>query len=391
MTVSRRLWRARREPLAARGASLGAMATILLTGDAMIGRGIDQILPHPLDPVLYESFMTSARGYVRLAETRSGPIPRRAAFDYIWGEALETLRSADATIVNLETALTRSKTPAPRKGIHYRCNPKNVPCLVLVGIDCCVLGNNHVLDWGEAGLVETLSTLDAVRMKHAGAGHDLAQAEAPAVLPLGGDGRVLVYSLGSVTSGVPPGWAASARRPGVHLLADYAAAFRRLSARIAADKRHGDTVVVSIHWGPNWGYEVPDADRTFARLLVDAAAVDIVHGHSSHHPKGIELYKGRPILYGCGDFLNDYEGISGQEEYRANLVLAYRLSLGLRDRAWSLEMIPFVIKRFRLHHADARQAEWLRDTMDRECRPLGGRVRMEPAPGEAFRLRLVPA
>src|SRR4029453_9114800 len=179
------------------------MATLLLTGDVMIGRGIDQILPHPLDPILYERFVTSAHTYVRLAESRSGPIPRRVDFAYLWGDALDPMRRADVTLVNLETALTRSKKPDPVKGIHYRCHPANVPCLTAAGIDCCSLGNNHVLDWGEEGLLETLATLDGAGVKHSGAGRDREQAEAPAIMALGDGRRLFVYSLGSISSGVP--------------------------------------------------------------------------------------------------------------------------------------------------------------------------------------------
>ncbi len=363
------------------------MAAILLTGDVMIGRGIDQILPHPLDPILYERFMTSAHGYVRLAESRSGPIPRRVAYTYLWGDALDALRRADLTIVNLETALTRSKSPAPGKGIHYRCHPANVPCLTAAGIDCCTLGNNHVLDWGEEGLIETLATLDRAGLRHSGAGRDREQAEAPAILALGDGRRVLDFSLGALTSGVPESWAAS-RRPGVNLLADYRAAFDRLSKQVRATRKAGDIVIVSIHWGGNWGYEIPDGDQRFARLLIDHAGVDIVHGHSSHHRKAVEFHRGKPILYGCGDFLNDYEGIEGQDEFRSNLVLAFRLSLG---KAWNLEMLPFSIKRFSLHHADLQQAEWLRETMDRECRIFGGRVILDRQPGTSvtYLLRLI--
>ena len=366
------------------------MATILLTGDVMIGRGIDQILPNPLDPILYESFMTSARGYVRLAETRSGPIPRHVSFDYIWGDALEALRRADVTIVNLETALTRSRKAMPGKSIHYRCHPENAPCLSAAAVDCCVLANNHVFDWGEDGLLETVETLERARIPAPGAGRNIDEAEAPAVLPLAGGGRVLVYAAGSPSAGVPSSWAAARNRPGVSLLDNYRQGFLRLASRIATEKNPRDLVIVSIHWGSNWGYDIPEADRKLAHLLIDRANVDIVHGHSSHHPRAVELYKGKPILFGCGDFLNDYEGISGHEEYRSHLVLAYLLSMGPGGRDWDVKMLPFAIKRFRLHQADVRQAEWLRARMDRECRGFGGRVQLEGPMGQAksYALRL---
>lgn len=151
--------------------------TLFLCGDVMTGRGIDQILPYPSNPRLYEDYLTSALDYVALAEERVGPIPRSTAFSYIWGDALEELDRVypDARIINLETSITTSGEPEP-KGINYRMNPANAPCLTAAQIDCCVLANNHVLDWGVAGLHETLETLSANGLKSAGAGRDVVEA-----------------------------------------------------------------------------------------------------------------------------------------------------------------------------------------------------------------------
>ena len=125
----------------------------------MLGRGIDQIMRCPSDPTLYESYVTSALGYVELAERANGPIPRKCSFDYVWGQALGDLDAARpaARIINLETSITTSMSPAP-KGINYKMHPGNVSCLKAAKVDCCVLANNHVLDWGREGLLETLST-----------------------------------------------------------------------------------------------------------------------------------------------------------------------------------------------------------------------------------------
>jgi poly-gamma-glutamate capsule biosynthesis protein CapA/YwtB (metallophosphatase superfamily) len=138
-------------------------------------------------------------------------------------------------------------------------------------------------------------------------------------------------------------------------------------------------VVASIHWGGNWGYAVPAAHREFAHGLIEQCAVDAVHGHSSHHPLGIEVYRGRPILYGCGDFINDYEGISGHEAYRGDLSLMYFLKIdpasGKLSRLW---MVPMQMRRFRLQRASAQDNRWLREILDRESRLLGSRVEMGP-------------
>ncbi len=146
--------------------------TLFLCGDVMTGRGIDQILPHPSAPQLFEPYVHSALEYVELAERANGPIPRRVPSDYVWGDALAELARVrpDARIVNLETAVTVSEDAVPGKGIHYRMNPANAACLGAAALDCCVLANNHVLDWGRAGLVETLATLRAAGLRSAGAG-----------------------------------------------------------------------------------------------------------------------------------------------------------------------------------------------------------------------------
>ncbi len=345
----------------------------------MTGRGIDQVLPHPSKPGIRESYMRSALGYVELAESVHGAIPRPVDFAYIWGEALAELeaRSSDLRVINLETSITTSNEAVP-KGINYRMHPANVQCLRAAAIDCCVLANNHVLDWGVAGLLETLDVLRGAGMATAGAGRDLEEADRPAVLEVTGKGRLLVFGFGRPTSGIPRDWAAGEGRPGISLLPDLSSrSADRVAERVRRWRQQGDLVVASIHWGGNWGYAIPRRQREFAHRLIDAGAADVVHGHSSHHPKAVEVHGGRPILYGCGDFINDYEGISGHEEFRSDLVLAYHLTLDVSSgRLLRLEMTPFRTRRFRLERVARRDAEWIRSTLDREGRKLGTRVEL---------------
>ncbi len=358
------------------------LITLFMSGDVMIGRGIDQILPHPSDPVLHEPFMKSARGYVELAEQAHGPIPQPVSFAYIWGDALEEWKrmAPDVKIINLETSITTSDEPWPEKGIHYRVNPANIPALTAARIDFCALANNHVLDWGYAGLRETLETLRQAGIRHAGAGQNLETAEAPAVIEIPGKGRVLIFSYGVATSGIPLSWAASEDRPGVNLLTDLSEEdVERLREKVAAVERPGDIVVISIHWGGNWGYAIPPEQVTFARRLIDEAGVDIVHGHSSHHVKGIEVYRDRLIIYGAGDFINDYEGIGGYEEFRGDLALMYFASVDpATGKLVRLQMAPMQIKHFRLNRASRADALWLRDVLNREGKALGTWVEIDP-------------
>jgi poly-gamma-glutamate capsule biosynthesis protein CapA/YwtB (metallophosphatase superfamily) len=122
-------------------------------------------------------------------------------------------------------------------------------------------------------------------------------------------------------------------------------------------------VVASIHWGSNWGYDVPQAHIRFAHRLIDGG-VDIVHGHSSHHRLPIEVYRKKLVLYGCGDFINDYEGITGYEAFRDDLVLMYLPTVDPHNgELLRLRMMPFRIQRMGLNRASPEEAAWLRDTV----------------------------
>ncbi|RLV04295.1 hypothetical protein CTZ27_09960 [Streptomyces griseocarneus] len=359
----------------------GEPVTLFLCGDVMLGRGVDQILPYPGDPALREAWVRDARDYVTLAEAANGPIPRPVGFTWPWGDALAALDEArpDVRVVNLETSVTRSDAFAPGKGIHYRMTPDNLPCLTAVRPDVCVLANNHVLDFGRRGLEETLDSLDGAGIATAGAGRTAALARAPAIVPLTGHRRVLLYSFGMPSSGIPWDWAATGERSGVNFVARFSrAAADDVTSRIRERKRPGDIAVVSVHWGSNWGYAVPPDDVRFAHALVDGGA-DLVHGHSSHHPRPMEVYRGRLVLYGCGDLVDDYEGITGYERYRDDLRLLHlvRVDPGT-GRTTDVRMTPLRARRLRLLHATPDDAAWLRAVLDRACRDFGARVAREP-------------
>jgi poly-gamma-glutamate synthesis protein (capsule biosynthesis protein) len=235
-----------------------------------------------------------------------------------------------------------------------------------------------VLDWGYEGLEETLQVLDRAGVAHAGAGRNAAEAGSPAVLDQAHGDRVLVFSFGSTTSGILPVWGATQDRPGVNLLKNLSAGTARSVAdRMRDFRRPGDVTIASIHWGENWGYDIPNEQRRFAHLLIEGG-VDIVHGHSSHHVKAIEVYRDRLILYGCGDFVNDYEGIGGYERYRSDLSLMYLATLAPQEgRLLEARLVPLQIRRFRLNRAPPQDAKWLCDLLNRLGSSLGTRVQME--------------
>jgi Putative enzyme of poly-gamma-glutamate biosynthesis (capsule formation) len=353
---------------------------LFLCGDVMTGRGIDQALPHPVNPLLYEPYVHDAREYIALAEKAHGPITRPLSLDYIWGDALHELERAevDLRIVNLETAVTSAETPWPDKGIHYRMHLRNIGCLTAAQISACALANNHLLDWGYDGLSETLKTLSVAGIAHAGAGNDAEEAMQPAALDTTGEGRLLLFSFGSTTSGIPQEWKATSISPGINLLDDFSeATAARVADQMRAHQQPGDLIIASIHWGSNWGYEIPRNQIVFAHRLIEEG-VAIVHGHSSHHVKAIEVFKDRLILYGCGDFLTDYEGISGYEMFRGDLAVMYLIELdSCSGELITSQVVPMRMRRFRLERASVADAKWLCDLLNKLGERFGTGTRLE--------------
>ncbi|HEY5148321.1 MAG TPA: CapA family protein [Mycobacterium sp.] len=352
--------------------------TVLLGGDVMLGRGVDQILAHPGNPALREPYVDDARRYVGLAEKANGPIPRPVDWRWPWGDSLAILEdlAPEVRLINLETTITADGEFADRKAIHYRMHPDNLPALTAIRPDVCALANNHILDSGRRGLADTLDALTSAGICGVGAGTDLETTHHPAAVTGRGEHRVVIGSVATKSSGVPESWTAHRDTPGVWLIWDPSAraAADDVAAKVLAHKHTGDVAIVSVHWGSNWGYGVGLSEIQFAHRLIDAG-IDIVHGHSSHHPRPIEIYRGRPILYGCGDVIDDYEGIGGHESYRPDLRLLYLISIdpGRGDLA-ALQMVPLRVRRMRLERAARTDAEWLRATIEHISRRFGTHV-----------------
>lgn len=352
---------------------------LCLAGDVMTGRGIDHALPQPGAPELREAYAASAGAYLELARHANGAFATPIPPAKMWGAAAQAWRALgpDLRLFNLETAITASDAFAD-KAINYRMSPANIAVLTAARPGAVCLANNHVLDFGREGLADTLAALRGAGIAAAGVGADLAQACRPAILEFPA-GRVLFYAAACIDSGVPPNWAARSGRSGVHLIEPSPASATALAERISVDRCDGDTVVVSIHWGSNWGHQVPEAHRRFAHALVDTDLVSVIHGHSSHHPRPLEVRRDRLILYGCGDLLNDYEGILGYEAFRPEVVAMYFADLDAGSGALQrLRIAPFRIRRFRLERASHGDAAWLASTLSRVSRDFGVEIDAPP-------------
>lgn len=325
---------------------------LAITGDVMLGRGVNEEL-HRVDP--------------------------RAP----WGDALPLLEEADLRLCNLECAVTSHLRPWSRtpKVFHFRADPEvAVPTLMAAGVDACALANNHTLDFEEQGLLDTLEALDQAGIARAGAGRDLREARRPAFLEVGGE-RVALLSF----TDNEPGWTATPRAPGIAYLPV------SLSPEVLAVVEEGveearaggaDLVVLSNHWGPNMVSRPPPLFQRFARAVIDLG-VDVYWGHSAHVFQGVELYRGRPILYDTGDFLDDY---AVDPVLRNDWSFLFRLRFeGARLR--SLEMFPVTLEYAAVRLARSETRDIICERMRGLSRELGteldyedGRLVLSPGP-----------
>jgi poly-gamma-glutamate synthesis protein (capsule biosynthesis protein) len=244
------------------------------------------------------------------------------------------------------------------------------------------LANNHVGGWGPEGLQDTCAALDSAGVPHAGAGDGPEAAARPAVLETP-EGRLRLFSYAFLSRGTPPEWRAAAGRAGVNPLdAANGAALRRILGDLRAGGRGGGRqcglAALGTELEPG-GSARPSALRPRAGPCRGACGA----WPFRPSPDGIEAAAGRAILYGCGDFLNECQGIPGREAFRPDLVLGYVSELGPDGRLAGLEALPFRIRGVRLERAAPEAAAWLRARPDRDGAALG--TRAHPGDGGGIR------
>ncbi|WP_254762098.1 CapA family protein [Natrinema marinum] len=314
---------------------------------------------------------------------------RGRAVDAVWGDTLERLRGLDGLVLNLECALsTRGrKWTRTRRPFHFRADPDwAVPALERAGVDACALANNHVLDYEEAALRDTLAALDEAGIARAGAGETIDEALEPATFAADGDGanEGIDVAMVSLTDNTPE-YAADEESPGtarVEFAVDDAETRRRVGVALErARETDPDLLIASLHWGPNMVTEPPESFREFGRWLVENG-VDIVHGHSAHVFQGIEIHDGSPILYDAGDFVDDY---AVDDDLRNDRSFLFVLAVAPDGRPTELRLYPTEIDGCAVHEAGPDAAGWSRDRMRELSAPLGTAFKRD---GEALVLSL---
>lgn len=299
--------------------------SLVFAGDVMLGRLVDQ----------HQSHGTAAN---------------------VFGDTLGILRSGDISIVNQEFAITGGQQKIkPEKVFHFRAGPWAASALKSAGIDYVSLANNHVLDYGVAGLEDTLNILDRKKIYHAGAGKNLALAAAPVVLQASGKKVGIISFTDNMAA-----WQAGSTRPGINYLPVANGSLNVLKPQIQSLKeQHVDLILLSIHWGGNWDRSPPAHHQVLAKAALDAG-VDIIHGHSGHVIQGIEIYKGKPIFYSLGDLIDDY---AIREGYRNDLGMIVKTFYGPNNQLEKIEIYPTKISGFKTRLAKDEDFAWVFTTL----------------------------
>ena len=280
-------------------------------------------------------------------------------------EIRAAMGQADLVVLNLECCISERGRPweAPGKPFFFRAPPRAVELLVLLGVDCVTLANNHALDYGVDALADTLDHLTAAGIATVGAGANLDQARCPAVLTA----RGLRLAVVGITDH-PADFAAGPDRPGV-AFADLGRQVPGWLAQLVREAgAQADVTLVTPHWGPNMTAAPVRHVRHAATALVQAGAT-LVAGHSAHVPHGVA----GPVLYDLGDFLDDYRV---DPRLRNDLGLLFLVTLDRRGPL-RLEALPLKLEFCHTRLAAGDDAAWLRRRFRAACATLGTTVEDE--------------
>jgi len=301
--------------------------TIGLAGDTMLGRTVNEVI--------------TLKGYT-----------------YPWGNMIPVLKSTNINLVNLETTLTHHTKPVP-KVFNFRADPDKVQCLKEARIDVVNIANNHILDFGPEGLLETLKILRKAGITYVGAGQNDKEASSPVILSKNG---INVGILGFTDN--EPDWKAGAYKPGTNYI--HVGDLETIKKAVSALRSHVDLIILSIHWGPNMR-ERPTADFiNFAHGIINCG-VDILHGHSAHVPQGIEIYKKKLILYDTGDFVDDYAIDQHLRNDQSCFFIVTIDKMGIIQ----VKLIPTIIENMQVNRAEGEQYTTIIDHIKKLSAPYG--------------------
>jgi len=256
------------------------------------------------------------------------PVLATRGFAYPWAAEKQALSQADLTICNLESCLSTRGEPNPSQtSFLQRGDPAAVGAMRDAGVDLVVLANDHIMDYGEEGLADTIAALDRAGIAHCGAGFTSAQAQVPAVEDISGSKIAFL----AFTDVVLPGYQAEEGKPGVAAAGDAA----QVENAVRNARAVSDYVVVYFHWGETSETTPRPAQVDLAHAAIDAGAGAVIGSHP-HVLQGLEQYHGGLIAYSMGNFVFN----PPREEGRQSAILQVRLGRGRLEAA---ELFPVYI------------------------------------------------
>lgn len=219
---------------------------------------------------------------------------KQAGYDYPYKHVKDLFLQDDLTVLNLETPVTEGGTPEEEKTFAFKSSPKALPEMVRAGVEAVNLANNHILDQGVEGLLDTLEHLSEAGVLHVGAGKNSKEAFAPVYVERNGI-RIALCGFSRV---IPRKEWAAGKGPGVAATYDSTQAVKTIEE--ARDQ--ADLVLVVVHWGKERTVELEKHQTELAHAYIDAGA-DLVIGGHPHVLQGLESYKGKWIAYSTGNFI----------------------------------------------------------------------------------------
>jgi len=310
---------------------------LMMLGDCMLGRMVNEVLESQLSV-------------------------------YPWGDTLQVLKSADWRMCNLECVISDRGMPwsGYKKAFCFRSAAKNIAVLEAAQMNAVSLANNHTLDYGYEAMFEMLDILNRAGIAHSGAGANLEDASRVVV----SDVRGKKVGLLAFTDN-EPSWEAKARQPGVFYvpvdLKDRRA--HQLLEIVRAERNALDLLIISAHWGGNWGYTPEMGHVPFAHALIEAGA-SVVFGHSCHVFRGIEFYQGRLIFYSAGDFVDDYAVDRMERNDEAFIYILEALDRTVK----TVRLVPTLIRSCQARRAQGIRRLAMIETMQGLCHGLGSKA-----------------
>lgn len=309
---------------------------VILSGDTMLGRGVGEAID------------------------MHGP-------DYPLGKIASFMKNADLCMTNLECAVTHSKAlwGGEPKAFYFGAPPKAAETLANAGVDLVNLANNHILDFGVRGLEDTLKLLEEKGIAHAGAGKSIADAAKPALIDRSGlRFGVAAYCDHQEDFSAGPGI------PGINYqsLFDEKAALSKFRQGLE-EMGEVEWPILSLHWGPNLVHRPSGKFVGLAHGAIEMG-YKIVYGHSAHVFHGVELYRGMPIFYSCGNLVDDYYV---DRKFRNDCQLLFELELS-EERLQKLIFHPVHIEKCRASFASGEEKTFVAERFATLCSEFGTSV-----------------